>query len=144
MTPRPAEAEPAGVLLRALAVGLIAGSAALVLRFAATEAPRLVWGGSDLVEGVTLAPRLARALVPALGACAFRGAWSGLRPATPDGLPAVGHVPGAPGLVLAAGHHRNGILLAPITARLVADLVLGKSLPPEAAALSPARFAAGA
>jgi chloride channel protein, CIC family len=67
MTARPTEAEPAGVLLRALAVGLIAGSAGLVLRFAATEAPRLVWGGSDLVDGVSLAPSLMRALVPALG-----------------------------------------------------------------------------
>ena len=67
MSARPAEAEPAGVLLRALAVGLIAGSAGLVLRFAATEAPRLVWGGSDLVDGVSLAPALMRALVPALG-----------------------------------------------------------------------------
>ena len=62
-----ASAEPAGVLLRALAVGLIGGSAALVLRYAATEAPRLVWGGADMVEGVALAPPLARALIPAVG-----------------------------------------------------------------------------
>jgi glycine oxidase len=96
------------------------------------------------VTAAGLAQLLAAAqeLVPALGACGFRGAWSGLRPATPDGLPAVGPAPGAPGLVLAAGHHRNGVLLAPVTARLVADLLLGKALPPEAAALAPGRFAA--
>jgi glycine oxidase len=82
----------------------------------------------------------ARELLPALGAASFRGGWAGLRPATPDGLPAVGPAPGAPGLLVAAGHHRNGVLLAPLTARLVADLVFGKSLPPEAAALAPDRF----
>ena len=57
------------------------------------------------------------------------------------GLPMIGRVPGVDGLLLATGHFRNGILLAPVTARLVADLVLGKGLPDEAAAFSPARFA---
>jgi glycine oxidase len=82
----------------------------------------------------------AQELLPALGASTFRGGWAGLRPVTPDGLPAIGPAPGAPGLVVAAGHGRNGVLLAPLTARLVADLVLGKSLPPEAAAFAPERF----
>ena len=50
------DVEPAGRLLRAFAVGLLGGSAALVLRFAATEAPRLVWPGRELVQGVALAP----------------------------------------------------------------------------------------
>jgi CIC family chloride channel protein len=61
------ESEPAGVLLRALVVGLLGGSAGLVLRFAATEGPRLVWPGSDLVQGVAHASPAARALVPAVG-----------------------------------------------------------------------------
>jgi len=65
--PRRPDAEPAGVLLRALAVGLIAGSAGLLLRFAATAAPGLVWPAPDMVQGVALAPPLARALIPALG-----------------------------------------------------------------------------
>ena len=59
--------EPTGVLLRALAVGLLGGSAGVVLRFLATEAPRLVWPGPDMVQGVALTPPLARALVPAVG-----------------------------------------------------------------------------
>jgi glycine oxidase len=84
------------------------------------------------------APRLA----PALADTRFRGGWAGLRPATPDGLPLIGPLPGAPGLVVAAGHHRNGVLLAPVTALLVADLVLGKALPADAAAFRPDRFAA--
>src|SRR5512134_1434957 len=59
--------EAAGLLVRALVVGLLGGAAALVLRFAATEAPRLVWGSIDMVRGVALAPPLARVLVPAGG-----------------------------------------------------------------------------
>lgn len=91
-------------------------------------------------EGVAGLLATARSLVPALGACTFRGAWAGLRPATPDGLPVIGEVPGAPGLLVAAGHHRNGVLLAPLTARLVADLVLGKALPADASVLAGGRF----
>jgi len=64
---RAGESEPTGVLLRALAVGLLGGSAGVVLRFLATEAPRLVWPGPDMVQGVALTPPLARALVPAVG-----------------------------------------------------------------------------
>lgn len=54
--------------------------------------------------------------------------WTGLRPATPDGLPVIG-ASGLDGLVYATGHYRNGILLAPITASIVASL-LGKRKPP--------------
>jgi len=57
----------ARVLIRALAVGLLSGAAALVLRWAATEAPHLVWPGTDLVDGVARATPLRRVLVPALG-----------------------------------------------------------------------------
>ncbi|RIK97381.1 MAG: hypothetical protein DCC71_21770 [Proteobacteria bacterium] len=86
---------------------------------------------------------LARAaqLVPALAEAAFEGARAGLRPATPDGLPLVGPAPDAPGLLLALGHHRNGILLSATTAALVADLVLGRALPAAARAFRPDRFA---
>jgi glycine oxidase len=64
----------------------------------------------------------------------------GLRPATPDNLPAIG--PGAlDGLFWAAGHYRNGILLAPVTAELVAGLLTGEELPEWAAPADPRRFA---
>ena len=66
---------------------------------------------------------------------------AGLRPGTPDNAPAIG--PGAlEGLLWATGHHRNGILLAPVTADLVAGLLTGEALPAEAAPFAPARFAA--
>jgi glycine oxidase len=65
---------------------------------------------------------------------------AGLRPATPDNLPAIG--PGAlDGLVWAAGHFRNGILLAPTTAELVVAAVCDEPLPDWAAPADPRRFA---
>jgi glycine oxidase len=66
------------------------------------------------------------ALLPALADAGFRRAWAGLRPTTPDGLPAIGPWPGAPGLVVATGHHRAGVQLSPATAEIVRDGILGK------------------
>lgn len=63
-------------------------------------------------------------LVPPLKSAQFVSAWSGLRPGTPDGLPILG-ASGVPGLFLAAGHFRNGILLAPVTAMAMAELLTG-------------------
>jgi glycine oxidase len=64
----------------------------------------------------------------------------GLRPATPDNLPAIG--PGAlDGLIWATGHYRNGILLTPVTADLVAAVLAGEALPEWAAPADPLRFA---
>jgi len=60
----------AALLARALAVGLLGGAAAILLRWAATEAPHLVWPGAGLVEGVAQATPLRRVLVPALGGLA--------------------------------------------------------------------------
>ena len=81
----------------------------------------------------------ATAIAPGLADAPITGYWSSFRPGTPDDLPLVGGV-GPEGLVLASGHYRNGILLGPITARLVADHVLGRPTRPEAAALDPRRF----
>jgi glycine oxidase len=74
-------------------------------------------------------------LAPFLAAGRFRRAWAGLRPDTADHLPVLGRS-GIGGLTLATGHFRNGILLAPVTARLIADLVVGGAAP---AALEPFR-----
>lgn len=66
--------------------------------------------------------------------------WTGLRPATPDGLPVIGKA--APeGLVYATGHYRNGILLAPITAASVANVIENLPSPVALDAFSPSRFA---
>jgi glycine oxidase len=78
------------------------------------------------------------ALLPELKSAQFVSAWSGLRPGTPDGLPILGES-GIPGLFLATGHFRNGILLAPVTARVMADL-LTSGHPRDLSAFSLARF----
>ena len=83
----------------------------------------------------------APSLLPELAHASFRGAWAGLRPGTPDGLPGIGAWPGVRGLFVAAGHHRNGVLLSGLTGRFVADLVRGKALPEEARPLALERFA---
>ncbi len=68
---------------------------------------------------------------------------AGLRPATPDNLPAIG--PGVrEGLVWATGHFRNGIVLAPVTAEAVVSVLCGDGLPDWAAAADPRRFATAA
>lgn len=64
----------------------------------------------------------ALAAAPALGDFSVTETWAGLRPGSPDERPTLGPTP-CGGLVLATGHYRNGILLAPITARAVADFV---------------------
>ena len=56
-------------------------------------------------------------------------AWAGLRPGCDRGLPYIGRDPEREGLVHACGHYRNGILLAPLTARIVADVVLERPAP---------------
>lgn len=64
-----------------------------------------------------------RQMSSAINQCTFRQAWSGLRPYTQDGLPIIGSTP-VEGLYVATGHFRHGILLAPITATVVAELIL--------------------
>lgn len=65
-------------------------------------------------------------------------AWAGIRPMSPDGWPMIG--PGGNGIFVAAGHSRNGWLLAPITAEIISAYVFGAEIPPAWAALSPERF----
>lgn len=62
--------------------------------------------------------------VPALSRSAVTETWTGLRPRLAGGLPAIGRV--RPGLLVATGHFRNGVLLSPITGDIVADLVGGR------------------
>ena len=66
-------------------------------------------------------------------------AWAGLRPATPDGLPLIGALPGLDGVYLASGHGMLGVTLAPATADLLAPLVLEGRAAPELAPFDPGR-----
>jgi len=66
--------------------------------------------------------------------------WRGLRPCTPDGLPAIGRPAGTDNLVLAAGHGMWGLQLAPVTGQLVASLIGGAPPSHDLRPLSPDRF----
>lgn len=63
-------------------------------------------------------------LVPRLAEARILEDWAGLRPGTPDGLPILGATP-TPGYFVATGHFRDGILLAPVTARVMGQVVAG-------------------
>jgi glycine oxidase len=74
-----------------------------------------------------------------VGAYPILETWTGLRPATPDEMPILGHSD-VPGVYYATGHYRNGVLLAPITAAIVADLVEGRKPSIDISPYSPSRF----
>jgi len=80
------------------------------------------------------------ALLPSTRSARFDGVRVGLRPATKDHLPIVGRSSVAPGVVYATGHYRSGILLAPLTAEVVADLVLDGRESPHLEHTRPGRF----
>ena len=81
-------------------------------------------------------------LLPAAWGATFSEARAGLRPATADGLPIIGPSAAVPGVTYATGHYRNGILLAPATALLVADLILDNRVDPALQFFQPSRFSA--
>ena len=69
----------------------------------------------------------AEGLLPALRDAEVVSHWAGLRPGSPNGVPYIGPVPGVEGLWLNCGHHRNGLVLAPASCRLLADLMQGRA-----------------
>ncbi|MBW3573762.1 MAG: glycine oxidase ThiO [Actinobacteria bacterium] len=83
--------------------------------------------------------RAAIELVPDVAELALVETAAGLRPGTPDNAPLIGAT-ASEGLVVAGGHYRNGILLAPVTADAVAELLATGVAPPEITAFSPQRF----
>jgi glycine oxidase len=90
-------------------------------------------------EGIRWLLDRAEAVFPSLADASFGRAWAGLRPVSQDGVPWIGAVPGLDNLHLATGHGRNGVLLAPITAELIRDGLLGKGGVEAADPVSPAR-----
>jgi glycine/D-amino acid oxidase-like deaminating enzyme len=81
----------------------------------------------------------ARELVPSLANARIHEDWAGLRPGTPDHLPILGET-SIPGYFVASGHYRDGILLAPITAQVMTELILGNATSHDLSAFSPSRF----
>lgn len=101
------------------------------------------WDTTVTAGGVYELLRDAHALVPGITELPLAESGAGLRPASPDNGPLLG--PSAlPGLQLATGHHRNGVLLTPVTGDVLADALVTGQVPEEARPFSPRRFDAGA
>ena len=90
-------------------------------------------------EGMRKILDAALELCPSLARAEIVETWSGLRPGTPDDLPILGPTD-IEGLLIATGHYRNGILLAPVTAKLVREWIVNGRTDFDAAAFSPLRF----
>ena len=73
----------------------------------------LISAAENIIPGIT-------------SACEIETQWAGLRPGSPEGIPYIGAHPDVPGLFSSSGHFRNGFVLAPASARLGADLILGR------------------
>lgn len=89
------------------------------------------------VQGLLAA---AMVLLPGAGRAEFLEARAGLRPASPDGLPVVGRSSTSGAVLYALGHFRNGVMLAPLTAALLENVLMGDGQDPALKALAPARF----
>jgi glycine oxidase len=92
------------------------------------------------VEGVRHLLDQGCRLFPQLATARFREVRVGLRPVTPDELPVIGPSSTMPGVFYATGHYRNGVLLAPLTAKLLADLILDDRKGAELELVRPDRF----
>jgi glycine oxidase len=137
----------------------------LHLRASSRVAPRVLWGSScylvpwrngmtlvgatvedagfderATVDGVRHLLTAAQAIVPSIATATFEAVRVGLRPKTPDELPIIGASSTMRHVFHATGHYRNGILLTPLTADLVADLVFGQRHHGELALTNPIRF----
>ena len=95
------------------------------------------------VAGVQQLIEMTCGIIPTARKAWFNGVRVGLRPGTPDDLPAIGPSERLPGLFYATGHFRNGVLLAPLTARIVADYLLDGKRDKALEATSLSRFAVG-
>ncbi|MDP9279784.1 MAG: FAD-dependent oxidoreductase [Gemmatimonadota bacterium] len=95
---------------------------------------------STTSEGIRKVRAASEEICPRLSASGIPTAWAGLRPITPDMLPILGADPEAPSLLYACGHSRNGVLMAPLTGDIIADLVTGTPLSRDLAQFRPGRF----
>ena len=90
-------------------------------------------------EGVNTLRAAAVSLVPSLAGAPMTSVRTGLRPRGPDDLPMLGLSMAVPGLIYATAHYRNGVMFAPLTAKLVQDLVFDRGADPALRDLTPAR-----
>ncbi|HMF87223.1 MAG TPA: FAD-dependent oxidoreductase [Gemmatimonadaceae bacterium] len=91
-------------------------------------------------EGIRKVRAASEEICPRLAGAGETRAWAGLRPVTPDMLPILGIDSGRPSLIYACGHSRNGVLMAPLTGDIIADLVTGTPLSHDLSQFRPDRF----
>ena len=89
---------------------------------------------------IAILERAARRYLPGVLEGTERADWVGMRPVTPDGLPAIGRLPGFPNVYVATGHQMLGVTLAPSTGHALAQLVLDGRSDIDLAPFDPARF----
>ncbi|MDQ6873261.1 MAG: FAD-dependent oxidoreductase, partial [Gemmatimonadota bacterium] len=92
------------------------------------------------IEGIAKVRAAAEEICPSLSGSGTTRSWAGLRPVTPDMLPILGPDPQHQSLIYACGHSRNGVLMAPLTGDLIADLVTGTPLSFDLSQFRPDRF----
>ncbi|MEZ7007321.1 glycine oxidase ThiO [Streptomyces sp. AD55] len=103
----------------------------------------LGWDTTVTAGGVYELLRDAHELVPGITELPLAETLAGLRPGSPDNAPLLGAT-ALPGLLLATGHHRNGVLLTPVTGDVMAEILTGGEPPAVARPFTPRRFGAAA
>jgi glycine oxidase len=93
-------------------------------------------------EGCQAIRSMAIEIAPGIAALPIIDSWAGFRPRAQDNLPVLGASAGVAGLFFATGHYRNGILLAPITGKVLADAIVHGHMPASFESFSPDRFRA--
>lgn len=121
---------PRGYLVPRVNIQTIAGTTMESVGYDPTTTP----------EGLERVRSAAEEIAPALSITPVHSAWAGLRPVTPDLLPLLGPDPEDPHVIYACGHSRNGILLAPLTADVVAAMVAGDTISHDLTQFRPDRF----
>jgi glycine oxidase len=91
-------------------------------------------------EGLAAIKSMAIEIAPDIAALPVTDSWSGFRPRAKDGFPVLGPTADIAGLLYATGHYRNGILLAPITGKVIADAIVDGVMRAGLKAFSPDRF----
>ncbi|MDX6382573.1 MAG: glycine oxidase, partial [Blastocatellia bacterium] len=94
-------------------------------------------------EGLAAIMSMANEIAPGVAGLPVISSWAGFRPRAKDGLPVLGPTAKIAGLIYATGHYRNGILLAPVTGRVIADAIVDGVWPDSLKAFSPDRFSTG-
>ena len=127
-----------GIVRRPSAYSVRRGAGSLLV--GATVEPEAGFDTRTSVSGLGSLLDWTRATFPALGAKPIGTVWAGLRPGTPDQLPLLGPLADLPRVIVATGHYRNGVLLAPWTAEVLVETVSAGCLPERAKAFDVRRL----